>query len=337
MEGNRPLRSRLHPTSFIQHPSLPHVIAWILACLTFPLIWAGGFVTTYRAGMAVPDWPTTFGYNMFLYPPESWLKVFDVFLEHSHRLMGIPVGLATIALAIVLWRDRSRRPVAWLGVAAVIGVSLQGVLGGVRVLADERFLAKVHGCSAPLFFAMAASLVALTSSRWSDGVKTAKEDSPRWFPRLALAVTVGIYLQIVAGAQLRHLSADEPLYWFSFWVWFHVIVACLALCGILAIAVVSWRHYRDEPTVARRVQLLLFVLVVQLLLGIATWVTNYGWPAWFTDYVLAIRYTVVAEGAAQAVSTTAHVAVGSLVLVIAQSLTLWSWRCQRREGGGQTV
>ena len=89
-----------------------HYAAWILACTTFPLIWMGGLVTTYAAGMAVPDWPNTYGDNLFLYPLESWLEVWDVFLEHGHRLLGSVVGIVTIVLAILLWR-RDSRPTMW--------------------------------------------------------------------------------------------------------------------------------------------------------------------------------------------------------------------------------
>jgi heme a synthase len=294
--------------------------------MTFPLIWMGGFVTTYRAGMAVPDWPTTYGYNMFLYPLESWLKVWDVFLEHSHRLIAAAVGMVTIALAVALWLGDRRKWMRWLGVAAVAGVSFQGVLGGLRVIADERFLAKVHGCTAPLFFALTAALVALTAEAWRDPTRLVERTDSPWLRRLTLAVTIAVYFQIVAGAQLRHLTALERVYWFAFWVWTHLVLAGTVAAGVVAIGIVSRRHLQGQRMLLRRANSLLAVLLLQLTLGVITWVTNYGWPAWFTDYVWTVRYTVVAGGAAQAVNTTAHVAVGSLVLVIALSLTLWSWR-----------
>ena len=63
-------------------------------CATFPLIWVGGLVTTYDAGMAVPDWPNTYGYNLFLYPWQTWLSgPWDLFIEHGHRLLGALVGM----------------------------------------------------------------------------------------------------------------------------------------------------------------------------------------------------------------------------------------------------
>src|SRR5512142_2530194 len=79
----------------------PHRLAVVLAWATFPLLFIGGLVTSTGAGLAVPDWPTTFGYNMFLYP---WSKmVGGILYEHSHRLVASSVGILTVALAAVLW------------------------------------------------------------------------------------------------------------------------------------------------------------------------------------------------------------------------------------------
>jgi cytochrome c oxidase assembly protein subunit 15 len=73
--------------------------ARLLAFFTFPLIWLGGLVTTQDAGMAVPDWPGTFGYNLWLYPISTWLLgPFDLFVEHGHRLLATFVGLLAICL-----------------------------------------------------------------------------------------------------------------------------------------------------------------------------------------------------------------------------------------------
>jgi cytochrome c oxidase assembly protein subunit 15 len=283
--------------------------------------------------MAVPDWPSTFGYNMFLYPLESWLKVFDVFLEHSHRLVAASVGMFTIALAVALWLGDQRRWIRWLGLIAVVGVSFQGVLGGLRVIADERLLAKIHGCTAPLFFALTTSLVTFTSGAWrmsaAEGETTPLSRRGRGTGgkgRLALAVTAGTYLQIVAGAQLRHLTPHERTFWFALWVWFHVIVAGLLFLGILCIAIRVRTSRGHGPRVVRRARLLTGLMLLQLILGAATWLTNYGVPVWFTEYVWQLEYTVVAGGVWQAVLTTAHVAVASLVLVTAISLAFWSSR-----------
>src|SRR5947207_1326298 len=84
----------------------PHAVAVCAAVLTWPLIFVGGLVTTYRVGMAVPDWPTTFGMNMFLY--RFWEAAWGVFIEHGHRLYGAAVGVATIVLLICFLAAQGR-------------------------------------------------------------------------------------------------------------------------------------------------------------------------------------------------------------------------------------
>src|SRR5574337_685382 len=127
------------------HSPWPHRFAMLTAASTLMLIFVGGLVTNTGAGLAVPDWPTTFGYNMFLYP---WSQmVGGIFYEHSHRLIGSTVGLLTLTLAFVLWVKEPARLPRWLGVAAVGAVIVQGVLGGLRVILVSvgSELALIHG------------------------------------------------------------------------------------------------------------------------------------------------------------------------------------------------
>src|SRR5512132_4020986 len=110
----------------------PHRLAIVLACATFPLLFIGGLVTSKGAGLAVPDWPTTFGHNMFLYP---WSKMIgNIFYEHSHRLVASFVGLLAIALAVAFWLRERRAWLRWLSLIALGLVITQGVLGGLRVV-----------------------------------------------------------------------------------------------------------------------------------------------------------------------------------------------------------
>ena len=110
----------------------PHRVALIAAGLTWPLLISGARVTTNRVGMAVPDWPTTFGINMFIY------NMFDapwgVYIEHSHRLFGSAVGVAAIVLAAWLLVADPRRWVKAMGGLALLAVIVQGLIGGTRVL-----------------------------------------------------------------------------------------------------------------------------------------------------------------------------------------------------------
>src|SRR5207248_9351079 len=109
-----------------------HRFSQLLVGCTVILILAGSLVTSHDAGLAVPDWPTTYGWNMFTFPPSMWVG--GIFYEHGHRLIASTVGFLTIVLAIWLRRADSRRWVKRLGVVALGAVILQGVLGGLTVL-----------------------------------------------------------------------------------------------------------------------------------------------------------------------------------------------------------
>ena len=109
-----------------------HWWAVLTAVLTFVLLCTGGLVTSHGAGMAVPDWPNSFGYNMFLFPISRWVG--GIFYEHTHRLIASGIGMMTVVLSIALWLVEPRRWVKVFAVAALIAVFLQGVLGGLRIV-----------------------------------------------------------------------------------------------------------------------------------------------------------------------------------------------------------
>jgi cytochrome c oxidase assembly protein subunit 15 len=319
----------MNPTDAIHRWSNRLAIA--LALATFPLIWMGGLVTTYGAGMAVPDWPQTYGY-WFYYPLRSWLATRDIFLEHSHRMIGTIVGLLTVALAWALWRGERRRGVRWLGLVAIVGVSAQGLLGGLRVRMNEILLADIHGCVAPLFFALTTALVAITSATWQSATPRRPSPAAADLQRLSLGLTVLAYLQIVLGAQLRHIARLAAANSLFPWVSLHVLAAILIAAGTVWLIRDTLRHAMHERPLVRRAWLLGLVFVVQCSLGVATWVTKYGWPAWFTTYVWAPEYTVVSGARLPSQLTTAHVACGSLLLVTSLSLTLWTRRLLAVDG-----
>src|SRR5437773_7046534 len=141
-----------------------HRLALVTAGVTFVLILFGGLVTNTGAGLAVPDWPTTFGHNMFLYP---WSKMIgNIFYEHSHRLVASFVGLLAIALAVTFWLRERRAWLRWLSFIALGLVITQGVLGGLRVVLLESTLAIIHACLAQAFFALTVALALFTSREW---------------------------------------------------------------------------------------------------------------------------------------------------------------------------
>ena len=198
------------------NPAL-HRIALLTAAATFPLIFMGGLVTSHGAGMSVPDWPNSYGYNMFTFPPSMWLsrQAGGIFYEHSHRLMGSVVGMLSIVLAAWAWKTESRRWVRWLATSVLGAVIVQGVLGGLRVVLVELDLAVVHACFAQAFFCLAALMVVATS-RWWVNVEPTDAGADRTAFGLAAALVIVTYLQLVAGATMRHYGAglaipDLPL------------------------------------------------------------------------------------------------------------------------------
>jgi len=324
-------------TYSLQH-RWPHRLAVMLVCVVFPLIWVGGLVTTYDAGMAVPDWPTTYGYNMLLYPWQTWiLGPWDLFIEHGHRLLGSLAGVLAIAVAIALWRYESRRWLRWLGVAAVGLVVGQGLLGGMRVLLNEPSLAMLHGCVAPAFFALCVCLVAFTSEWWTSASEPPlKFSQPRQVSgvqRLAGLTVLLAFLQIVMGAQLRHLPVDASLATFRAAVMAHLVLAAiLGVHGLLLAGQILWSLKKNSHLRFSALALCLLIMV-QWILGAGTWAVKYSWPAWVAETDWTAAFIIRAEGLLQAVTVTAHVANGSLILATSVWLTLRSFRLLHSRAG----
>jgi cytochrome c oxidase assembly protein subunit 15 len=311
--------------SQIRRSAWPHRLSVALALVTFPLIWVGGLVTTYDAGMAVPDWPSTYGYNLFLYPWQAWLAApWDLFIEHGHRLLGAAAGLVSIALVLVVLLADRRRWLVAMSSGALVLVILQGVLGGLRVLFDERLIALIHGCVGPLFFAYLAALIVATSEWWENSSHSQSPGGMRL--ARAAAFTVGLaYLQLVLGAIVRHVPLAASPQVFRAALFFHLIVA-----GALAVQIglTAWRAWaaRTVHGVLLPGMLLPLLVAIQLLLGAGTYVTKYSWPGWLGGYQFAAAYVVQERSLTQSLLTTAHVAGGSLILFVSVVLAV---RCVR--------
>ena len=206
----------------IQHGWLDR-FAWLTAGATFLLIGIGGLVTSKGAGMAVPDWPTTYGYNMFLFPIRLWGSGTGVFYEHTHRLFASFVGLLTTILAVWLWCRESRAWLRWLGVAAFFAVLLQGVLGGLRVTLLKDQIGIVHAALAQAFLVLVTLIAFATSGageRWLAGFRNQALSLP--LRRVVLCSTFLIALQLILGATMRHQHAglaipDFPLAYGQWW------------------------------------------------------------------------------------------------------------------------
>lgn len=191
--------------------------------LTLCLIALGGLVTSREAGMAVPDWPRTYGHNMFLFPISLWKG--NIFYEHTHRLLASLVGLLTVVLAVWVWRKDARAWLRWLAVAAVLMVITQGIFGGLRVTEKNPDLGIVHATLGQLFFLTMGSIALFLRRGWlaADAVQSAADT--HWQLRLRrvyIVATVFVLLQLMLGATMRHQHAgiavpDFPLAYGQLW------------------------------------------------------------------------------------------------------------------------
>ncbi|HXR48003.1 MAG TPA: COX15/CtaA family protein [Candidatus Limnocylindrales bacterium] len=198
-----------------------HWFAVLTALFTFLLLGAGGLVTSHEAGMSVPDWPNSYGYNMFLFPPSLWIG--GIFYEHTHRLIASGVGLMTTILAVWLWLKDSRKWMHWVGVAAFLLVVAQGVLGGLRVVLADAQLGIFHAIIGQLFFVLTSAITLFTSRWWLAQDSTLPDRTHLQvvvgmtaLRRLVLATTVLILCQLIIGATMRQQHAglaipDFPL------------------------------------------------------------------------------------------------------------------------------
>jgi cytochrome c oxidase assembly protein subunit 15 len=304
-----------------------HRFAQFVAGCTVLLVLAGSLVTSTGSGLAVPDWPTTYGSNMFLFPPSKWVG--GILYEHGHRLIASTVGFLTIVLAVWLWWREPRRWVKWLGIGALGAVIAQGVLGGLTVLFFlPAAISTAHAGLAEIFFCLVVSIALFTSPQWIEGDQTArrKTDRPetdtgapdRRLRMVATATTAAIYVQILLGATMRHTGAglaipDFPLmfghllptHWdpkiaihFS-----HRLGALVVVLAIVATFTSAWSRRRDRHGFAGPAALLIALAVVQVTLGALT--------------VLSQRDVLI---------NSFHVVCGALVLTTSLVLTLRTWR-----------
>jgi len=298
----------------------PHRLAWTLACAVAAMIVSGGLVTSYDAGMDFVGW-----FRL----PRGGPTFADQCLNYTHRALADLVLLAAIAAVAVSWRLNGRKSTGRLAVAALLAVIAQGVLCGARMILDEPMIADAAACTAPLLLALSAALVTVTSPAWQQRDAAGRHPAARLLQRWSAATTLGLYLLIVLGAQLRHPWPEAWYGWCLLWIWSKVILAGVISIGVAGLLVYVLRRAGDKPVLVRRAELLGGLLAVQIILGIAAWVTNFGWPAWFRNYVYTFDYTIAAEGPLQVLSTTAHVAFGSLSLAVSVVVTMWSLRLLR--------
>ncbi len=342
-----------------------HRLATVIVCLVWPLIWIGGLVTTYSAGMAVPDWPGTYGYNLFLYPYQTWLSgPFDLFIEHGHRLLGALVGMVAIAAVVVAYVTEPRIWVRRLALVVLIATCLQGGLGGARVRLDDRTFAMIHGCVAELFFSLCVVLMVVTSRWWTQAGDLRLGGGFLPSRRLLIgtaSIAVLAFVQVLLGAQIRHVQPTAAPGWFAHLVYTHVATALLVL---VMTALLAWRLRYKRPSGDLETFLLneaetvspaaeggqrtdsgsgrrpdswrgcgdlalslpgvsrVTLVGFQVSLGLATWVARYGMPRFAQTNPVSAAFLVKCQAFFDSMVITAHVAVGALVLVTAVFLLL---------------
>ncbi len=309
-----------------------HRWATVLVLVVFPVIGVGGLVSTSDAGMAVPDWPTTYGYNLFLYPLYDWFfGPWDLFVEHGHRLLASLAGLLTIVVCVLAWRS-PRPELRWLAGGALVLVVVQGVLGGLRVVLDERTLALIHGCVGPLYFIVTLMLWCVSSRWWTERaplLAATRMTRGRNFLRLTLFVLFAAAIQLAIGAGLRHVSATAAPSYYCGLVVVHVLNALVVLVGSGQLAWVSrHRAYRDVR-LGKYAAMLIVCIAGQFALGVASWTVKFGWPWFLGDYRFASQYVIAEKGFWQTTVVTAHGALGSLILGILTVMACRSYQAWR--------
>lgn len=291
-----------------------HRFSWFVAACTLILLAAGGMVTSTRSGLAVPDWPNTYGHFMFSFPFEK--MVGGILYEHGHRMIASVVGMLTIVLAIWTWRVDRRRWVWWLAVGALGAVVLQGLLGGLTVLLRLPAPVSVgHAALAQLFFCITVSLALFTSRGWLSPSSPLPGDTT--LRVIASVTSVLIYVQMLLGATMRHREAGLAIPDFPwaygrlvppFWstdIAIHyahrggaVVVTAMALA---VAAHVYWWH-RTHPALRRPALLMVGLVLIQVTLG-----------------------AFVVLSGLQPIVNTAHLVNGALLLAASVVLALRSY------------
>jgi heme a synthase len=309
-----------------------HRFSQLVAACTVLLVLAGSLVTSTGSGLSVPDWPTSYGWSMFTFPPSKWVG--GIFYEHTHRLIASTVGFLTIILAAWLWLKDPRPWMKRLGLLALGAVIAQGVLGGLTVLFFlPAAVSTAHAGLAEIFFCFTVAIALFTSPGWIQQRPTfinppgapppgagslaslAQPQALRW---LTIFTTALVYIQILLGATMRHTGAglaipDFPLIFGGLipprWdpkiaIHFaHRVGALVVFIAIVSTASHVRARHRDRRDLTRPAARLVALVLVQIALGGLT--------------VLSGRNVAV---------NSAHVVVGALVLATSLVLTLRAWR-----------
>lgn len=275
----------------------------VLTCIVALLpIGIGALVTTLKAGMAFADWPTSDGQNMLLYPWLNDLRHTDKFVEHGHRLAGVLIGLVSIGLVVVTFAKERRRWVRGGSIAILIAVISQGLLGGMRVRMDAQVLAMTHSITGGLFFTLCFLFAVLVRNH---GKQDTERDSRFSAVTFALGVSLPLVVltQYVLGGFFRHLGRM-----------LHEHVAGAVIVSLLSTVVLFVLLRSDSQSLKRRGRWLLSALLVQVGLGMGSWVTKLGFPS--------LGWVATVNSPAQNITCSLHTVGGMFLLATASAVAM---------------
>jgi heme a synthase len=292
-----------------------------VAVLAFLLLIAGGLVTSNNAGLAVPDWPTSFG-SLYKWPR----MVGGVKFEHGHRVVAEIVGLLTIFAAIWTWMVDKRRWMRGLTIGAVLGVIFQGVLGGLTVLNfTPPLISTAHAAVGQTMFCVLAAIAVFTSRSWLEEPQE-KITRPDAAPLIRHSwMLIGfLYLQLILGAAFRHVWTKWGPMGSNHWpvrkiihafLYPHMLNALLVGGLILYLSMRTLSKHSGIPHLKRPAMWMLVLLFVQLLLGVGAYVVR---------VVQGINEEQPTAGLVGV--TVAHLGVGALILALAVIFTVQTYR-----------
>jgi cytochrome c oxidase assembly protein subunit 15 len=271
--------------------------------MTLVLIVMGATVTSKDAGLSVPDWPTSFG-SIYKIPA----MVGGVKYEHSHRMFAEFVGLLIIAMAV--WTHRIERrtwmkALGWIALGTVIG---QGVLGGLTVLFGlPWYISTAHATLGQTLFCVTTAMALFTSKGWLQETDPVAESGLSVStPALTAVSAICVWVQLILGAAFRHTGMR---------IWPHLLGACVVAAMLCWTVLRIFTHYNSVERLRKPTQFLLAMLLLQLGLGFATYVSRLMWmldPPPTTIWIV--------------LTTVAHVAGGAIVLATTVVLAIQARR-----------
>ncbi len=275
----------------------------VLTCIVALLpIGIGALVTTLKAGMAFADWPTSDGQNMLLYPWLKDLRHTDKFVEHGHRLAGVLIGLVSICLVAVTFAKEHRRWVRVGSVVILLAVISQGLLGGMRVRMNEQVLAMTHSITGGLFFTLCFLFAVLVRSYGFPAEGKDDRFSPATFA-MGVLLPFLVLTQYVLGGFFRHLGTM-----------LHEHVAGAIIVSIVVVTVVTVLLRSDLVSLRRRGRWLSMALLIQVALGLGSWVTKLGLPA--------MGWVASVNSPAQNITCSLHTVGGMFLLATASAVSM---------------